>query len=334
VGTGPFMIEKWTRGQELILTKNKNYYAAGLPKLDKVNVKLGIADNLQVMMFQRGELDLVEPISSPDYLKVESDPRLKSCYASVVGPRLNYIGMNTEMPPFNNKLVRQALNYGVDKQKLVKIGNGRAEVMKGVIPPWIPGHDAAMQPYPYDPEKAKQLLAQAGSPGGFEVDMLVPEYRDNPQIAASVQADLAKIGVKLNLRQQAYPVFRQTIKERGKTAIFALQWGTDYPDPQNVPSTLLKGSMAGQQNFTWYNNPTVNNLLDQADTTVDPKKRMALYQEAEKIIHEDAPWVFCIYAKVDGLKSPQLKEPSGSFGRVPIETMEYHHFDGVAKVTN
>jgi len=216
----------------------------------------------------------------------------------------------------------------------LRLENGRAEVMRGVIPPWVPGYNDSIQPYPYDPEKAKHLLSQAGYPNGFEVDMLVPDYRDIPQIAASVQADLSKIGIKLNLRQQSYPVFRQTIRERGKTAIFALQWGTDFPDAQNVISTLLKGSMAGQQNFTWYNNPTVNHLLDQADTTVDSKKRLDLYQQADKMIHEDAPWIFCFYLKADAIKSPQLKDTPDSFGRVPAEVTEYDHFDAVAKVSN
>jgi oligopeptide transport system substrate-binding protein len=332
VGAGPFMLEKWTKGQEMVFVRNKNYYLRGLPKVDAVNVKLGVADNLQVMMFQRGELDMIGPISSADYLKVENDPKLKSGYYSHVGPKLYYIGMNVEMPPFDKKLVRQALNYGVDKQKLLKLENGRAEVMKGVTPPWVPGFDASIQSYPYDMEKAKQLLAQAGFANGFEIDMLVPDYRDIPQIAASVQADLSKIGVKLNLRQQSYPVFRQTVKERGKAAIFALQWSTDFPDPQNVLSTVLKGSMAGQQNFTWYNNPTVNSLLDQADGMMDPKKRIDLYQQADRIVHDDAPWIFCFYLKADALKSSQLRDTPDSYGRVPAEVTEYDHFDAVAKV--
>jgi oligopeptide transport system substrate-binding protein len=334
VAAGPWILEKWTRGQELVLARNKNYYQAGLPKIDRVNVKLGIADNLQVMMFQRGELDMVGPISSADYLKVESDPKLKSCYYSHVGPKLYYIGMNVEVTPFNNKLVRQALNYGVDKEKLLKLENGRAEMMRGVTPPWVPGFDASIQPYPYDPEKAKQLLTQAGYPNGFELDMLVPDYRDLPQIAASAQADLSKIGVKLNLRQQSYAVFRQAIKERGKAAIFPLQWATDFPDAQNVLSTVLKGSMSGQQNFTWYNNPNVNTLLDQADGMMDPKKRSDLYQQADKIVHEEAPWIFCFYLKADALKSTQLRDTPDSFGRVPAEVTQYDHFDGVAKVSN
>lgn len=331
VGSGPFMLEKWTRGQQLLLTRNKNYYLAGLPKIDRVDVKLGIADNLQVMMLQRGELDMVGPISSADFLKVEADPKLKSGYYSHVGPRMYYIGMNVEMAPFNNKLVRQAMNYGVDKQKLVRLQNGRGEIMKGVVPPWVPGFDDSIQPYPYDAAKAKDLLTQAGYPNGFEIDMLVPDYRDLPQIAASVQADLLKIGVKLNLRQQAYAVFRQSVRERGKVAIFPLQWSTDFPDPQNVISTILKGSMAGQQNFTFYNNPAVDKLLDQADATIDPKRRTELYQQADKIVHEDAPWIFGFYLKADALKSAKLKETSDSYGRVPAEVTEYDHFDAVTK---
>ena len=325
------MLEKWTRGQQLLLTRNKNYYLAGLPKIDRVDVKLGIADNLQVMMLQRGELDMVGPISSADFLKVEADPKLKSGYYSHVGPRMYYIGMNVEMAPFNNKLVRQAMNYGVDKQKLVRLQNGRGEIMKGVVPPWVPGFDDSIQPYPYDAAKAKDLLTQAGYPNGFEIDMLVPDYRDLPQIAASVQADLLKIGVKLNLRQQAYAVFRQSVRERGKVAIFPLQWSTDFPDPQNVISTILKGSMAGQQNFTFYNNPAVDKLLDQADAAIDPKRRTELYQQADKIVHEDAPWIFGFYLKADALKSAKLKETSDSYGRVPAEVTEYDHFDAVTK---
>jgi ABC-type transport system substrate-binding protein len=331
VGAGPFVMEHWTRGQELVLVKNPHYYLKGLPKLDSVVIKLGISDNLQMMMFQKGELDMVGPISAPDYLKVQDDPKLKACYYSTPGPKLYYLGMNVEIPPFDNKLVRQAFNFGVDKDKLVQLENGRAQVMGGAIPPWVSGYDAKLSPYPYDPKKAKELLAQAGFPNGFEVDMLVPEYRDIPQIAASVQIDLAKIGVKLNLRQQAYPVFRQTVKQKGKVAFFALQWGTDFPDPENVLSLLFNGAYAGQQNFTWFNDTEINKLLDNADVELDPAKRMALYQQADKKIHEDAPWVFLFYAKADAVKSPLLVPPADAFGRIPVQVTEYNHYDAVAK---
>ncbi len=331
LGSGPFVLDKWNRGQELVLKKNTQYYLKGLPKLNEVDFKLGVAENLQMMMFQKGELDLVAPISSADYAKVQNDPQLKNDYFSVTGPRLFYIGMNVEVHPFDNKLVRQALNYAVNKEKLVQLENGRGVVMQGVIPPWLPGYDKDVQPYPYDPGKAKKLLTEAGYPQGFEIDMFVPDYFDQPKIAAAVQSDLANIGVKVNIKQQSYPVFRQTVKEKGKVPMFALQWATDFPDPQNVLSMLFHGSRAGQQNFTWYNNPTVNNLLDEADGTMDKNKRMELYRQAENIIHDDAPWIFGFYGVADAVKSPKL-QPAADFGRIPLEPNLYDHFDGVSKL--
>ena len=332
VGAGPFVLEKWDRGQKLVLSKNLKYYREGLPYLDKVDFKIGTSNNLQMMMLQKGEIDLVWPVSSSDYTKVMNDPQLKSNYYSITGYRLFYIGMNTDIPPFNDKLVRQALNYAVNKERLVQLANGRGVVMKGVIPPWVSGYNDNVKPYPYDPEKAKQLLDKAGFPKGFETDMLVPDYFDQPKIAAAVQNDLEKIGVKVNLRQQSYPVFRQTVKERGKVPMFALQWATDFPDPQNVASMLFHGSRSGQQNFTWYNNPTVNKLLDEADMTMDTAKRTELYRQAENIIHEDAPWIFEFYNVSDGLKSPKLKTVEGGLGRLPVGPNEYNHLDEAWKL--
>ena len=332
LGAGPFALSKWDRGKDLILQKNTHYYLQGLPKLDKVDFKLGVAENLQMMMFQKGELDLVAPISSADYAMVQNDPQLKKDYFSVTGPRLFYVGMNVDVPPFNNKLVRQALNYAVNKEKLIQLENGRGVVMQGVIPPWLPGYDKNLQPYPYDPEKAKKLLAEAGYPQGFETDLLVPDYFDQPNIAIAIQSDLANVGVKVNIRQQSYPIFRQTVKEKGKVSMFLLQWATDFPDPENVLSMLFNGSHAGQQNFTWYNNPTVNSLLDEADGTMDKTKRMGLYQQAEDIIHDDAPWIFEFYGVADAVKSPKLQPANDSFGRIPWEPNEFNHFDGVSKL--
>lgn len=331
LGAGPYMLEKWTRGQELVMTKNPNYYLTGLPKINNVNVKLGVADNVKLMMVQQGDLDLVAPVQSADYPTVQNDPNLKSNYHSKEGPRLYYLGMNVEMKPFDNRLVRQAMNYAINKDNLVQLLNGRAQIMGGTIPPWVPGYDESLKPYPYDPEKAKQLLAEGGYPNGFPIDLLVPEYFDNPKIGQAVQTDLAKVGVKVSITQQTMPVFTATVKQKGKVAMFLRQWTTDFPDAQNVLSMMFHGSKAGSANLTWYNNPDVNKLLDEADSTMDQTKRIDLYRQADRIIHDDAPWVFEVYAKADGVMSPRLQPTPDSFGRVPVEGMEFHHFDAVVK---
>lgn len=329
VGAGPFVLEKWTRGQELVLARNPKYYREGMPYLDKIHFKLGVSDNLQMMMLQKGEIDLIAPVASSDYASVMADPKLKSNYLSAPGPRVFYIGMNVEITPFDNKLVRQALNYAVDKERLIQLQNGRGEIMKGIMPPWVKGYDESVRPYPYDPEKARQLLAQAGFPNGFETDFYVPDFMGQPKIAASVQSDLEKVGVKLNIKQQSYPIFRQTVKERRKVPIFALQWATDFYDPQNILSMLLSGSTAGQQNFSWYNNPNVNKLIEEADRTMDPAKRTELYRQAQNQIWEDAPWIFEFYGIADAVKSPKVKPDVAVFYRLPTE---YQHFDEVWKL--
>ena len=329
VGAGPFVLEKWTRSQELVLARNPKYYRSGLPYLDKVNFKLGVSENVQMMMLQKGDIDLIAPVDSADFTKVMSDPVLKNNYLSAPGPRVFYVGMNVEMPPFNNKLVRQALNYAVDKERLVQLQNGRGVVMKGVLPPWINGYDESVKPYPHDPEKAKQLLSQAGFPNGFETDLYVPDFMGQPKIAASVQSDLEKVGVKVNIKQQSYPVFRQTVSQKGKVPLFTLQWATDFPDPQNIMSMLFSGATAGQQNFTWFNNQEVNKLLNEADVTLDAAKRTALYRQAQAIIWDEAPWIFEFYGVADAVKSPKVKPDTAVFYRLPTE---YQHFDEVYKL--
>lgn len=328
VGSGPFVAKEWKSGQLLRAERNPNYYRKGLPYLDEVVFKIGVALETQALMVQKGEVDVMWPVPASLFAKIESDPTLKQAYTSAPGPRIFYVGMNVEMPPFDDKRVRQAFNYAVDKKRIVQLMNGRGSVMGGVIPPWVPGYSESIAPYPYDPERAKAMLAEAGHGGGLTIDMLVPVFLDQPKIAAQVQSDLAKVGVKVNIRQESYPVFLQTTRQRKRVQMFALQWGTDFPDASNV-MLLFKGENAGKQNRTWFNHPQVNKLIAEGDSTLDPQRRASLYLEAQKIIREEAPWIFEFYGNSDALRSPQLKADIPLFFGIP---MEYRNFDEVWKV--
>jgi ABC-type transport system substrate-binding protein len=232
------------------------------------------------------------------------------------GPRIYYAGMNVNLPPFNQKLVRQALNYAVDKDRILQIINGRGIKMGSTLPPWMPGHDEKIKPYAYDVNKAKELLKKAGLEKGFSADLLVPDYAYQPQVAAQVQADLAKVGVTVNYQVQPLATVRTQLRTPNKVPFFLLQWGTDFPDPSNVISTLFNG--ASGLNFAYFKNPKVDELIAKADVEKDAKKRLALYNQADKIIVEEAPWIFLFYGISDGLKSAKVFPNDPSFFVDPL----------------
>ncbi len=309
VGCGPYRLTKWEPGVRIRVERFDRFYDSSRGKVNVVEQRFGVPDYMQLMMFERGQID-VSGIPMTDFERITRDPRFKPMLRSIDENAVYYASMNCEIPPFDKKAVRQAFNYAIDRQRIYQLQVGTIKVAQGVLPPGMPGYDPTMPSYAYDPERAKALLAKAGFPEGLEVEMTTRDRPAERRIAESMQADLAKVGVKCSVRSITFPQWLDLAGARGKMPFTINAWFQDYPDPSNFLDILLNGRRITDEhceNRSFYNNPTVTRLLDQAAQMTDAKARLALYGKIERLVVDDAPWIFLYYPTRYVLVQPWVK---------------------------
>ena len=215
---------------------------------------------------------------------------------------VGYLGFNVTKKPFNNVKVRQALNYAVDKQALINaFYAGKGIPAKNPMPPSIPGYNNDIQPYKYDPAKAKELLKEAGYPNGFSTELwAMPNprpYMPAPQkIAEAIQADFKKVGVNAKIVTMEWSTYLEKVA-KGDSPMYMLGWTGDNGDADNFFYTLLDKDSIGSNNYSYYSNDKLHKILIQAQSETDESKRNALYKQAQVIIHNDAPWIPLVHSQ-------------------------------------
>jgi len=308
VGTGPF---RWvaSASETIVLAANENYFR-GRPWLDSLEFPVIVDENDRFNEFLAGRLSQVDvPDSQYRNVKQNRDLSQRLLESNLWGT--NYLGMNIKTPPFDDKLVRKAFNYAIDRETIVKLVlNDRAQVARGVLPPGIPGHDPGAAGYSYDIDKARDYLAQAGYPGGKGFPEIVLQYnRDSihSRTAEFVLANLRDIGISCSVREVEFGEHLSSI-EAGRAPFFRMGWTVDYPDPDSFLHTLFHSSNIGTgYNFCGFNDPVVDGLLDKARFETEMSERVELYQQAEKLIVEEAPWVYMYFYTVHILYQPQVR---------------------------
>ncbi len=311
VGTGPFTFVRWEPGKEIVLQANEQYYE-GRPFLDTVVFTIGGTFEAKFADFLQGNLEEAL-IPSAKTGEVRTDPQYRK-FQRVRKPTLSllYIGFHTQHKPFDDKRVRQAFNYAVNKEVIVhditRMGSLPAT---GALPPGMPGHDPDLPGYDYDPAKAKRLLAEAGYPNGagFPVVQLWTASKAESTRAelAAYQADLAALGVQLDIRfEHDWPTFLKLL-EQGQLSMFRLSWSSRIPDSDDALWHLLHSSSQKVSNFMFYSNPRVDALLAQARKELDYTQRIALYRQVEHIVMDDAPWIPQHYHVFEHIYQPYVK---------------------------
>ena len=293
VGSGRYKFESWERGSRLVLRRNDDYWGdKGKPQ---TLVYRGIAEaNARVTELLTGGVDLILPIP-PDFVA-----RLEKTAGITVhkktGLTVWYVGFNVEKKPFTDRRVRQAFNHAVNKDAIVR------DILKGTgiaaVGPLLPGtwaFEPNVRKYAYDPAAARKLLAEAGYPNGLEVDFWMPESGSGMQapveMSTVIQANLAAIGVKASLKTFEWGSYLGKIRAEAP-AMFALSWFLKSEDPDLSMYPLFFSKNQPLPNRSNYNNPEVDQLLVQARQVADRGKRAELYRKAQRLIVEDAPWVF------------------------------------------
>jgi oligopeptide transport system substrate-binding protein len=193
LGTGPFMFESWTPGQEIVLSRNPNYRDAAHVWLDGIKFELADTAQSAFLKLQRGDVDVLgNNVPPANVLSVMNSPEWKPyVYREPVIGTI-YLFLNVQFPPLDNVTVRQAISWAIDRDKLVKLLTGEAQPLYQVYPPGMPGYQADKKWYGYDPAKAKQLLAQAGFANGFKTTLYTDNVDPYPKLFQSIQNDLAR----------------------------------------------------------------------------------------------------------------------------------------------
>lgn len=299
-GCGPFKLQQWVHDGWLTLVKNPDYFRPGLPQCERIEAQFGLSSSLQIMLFEQGSLDIL-PITDafpPDFLRLTSDPRWKGDVLHAPMMDVRYLCLNTGMKPFTDVRVRRAMNYAIDRDRIVGFLTGRATKARGALPPGMPGFNPRLFQYPHDPAKARALLKEAGFKDNPDAPIALNYPTNEPwyaKAALSIQADLKRVGVSVALRPLTYGDLKALAGTRGKSPSALMGWVQDFPDPANFLDVLFnKKSITdtASVNRAFYSNPKVNALLDAAGIETNRAKRLKMYQAAEALIVADAPWVF------------------------------------------
>src|SRR5205823_3092114 len=196
VGAGPYRLVQWSRGRSLELAR----VTPQATHPQKIHLDLAIPDTTQMARFQTGAVDATSSVPAADLPQLMADPKWSDRLATAVVNQTWYMGMNTRRPPFDDARVRQAVNYAVDREKQAHLA-GAGQAANQILPPQMPGYDPNYRPYPRDPQKARDLLAQAGHPGGVDATMLIVAEEPWRRRAQGLQADLQEAGIRLHLQE-------------------------------------------------------------------------------------------------------------------------------------
>ena len=310
-GTGPFRFAEWRSNEAVVVEANADYWD-GAPELQAVVFRPITDANTRTAEMLAGGIDLMVEVPPVALSEFQDDS-----YAvhEQAGPHVWFLILNAKEGPFADRRVRQAANYAVNKSALVsEVLEGTAEVAAGPTPPafaWA--YNESLEPYPYDPDKARELIAEAGADGA-ELTFYVTEggsgMLDPIAMGTAIQADLEAVGFDVTIETYEWNTFLGEVNPglEGKADMAEMAWMTN--DPDTLPFLALRTEAwpdKGGFNSGYYSNPKVDELLEAARVATDQEERARLYKEMQTIVQEDAPWVFVANWKQNAVTSDQVE---------------------------
>ena len=311
IGTGPFQFKIWEENVKLILRKNPNYHEKDsqgkrLPYLESIAITFLPDKQSGFMQFIQGKIDMISGLD-PSYKDelLQPNGKLQEKYQDKIkmltGPYLNteYLGFNMNDPLMSDIRIRQALNHGFDRTKLVAyLRNGMGDgKVNGMIPNGLPGFQPAKDPL-YNPTKAKELINQVKKNRKLPIEITLSTNNTYLDIAEYLQREWERLGIKVKIDVMPPSTLRQAIATN-KLSFFRGSWIADYPDAENYLSLFYsKNFTPNGPNYTHFKNSTFDNLYQQALNTVDDEKRTELYQQMDAITAQQVPVIILFYDKV------------------------------------
>jgi peptide/nickel transport system substrate-binding protein len=316
-GTGPYILKDWKPGDRIVYTKNPNYWGKTTGNIDQLVLRTIKDTSARLAELRAGTVDLTVNLNPDDYVAIKADSKLKA----VLQPSFNvgYVAFNLGLKPFDNLKVRQAVSQAINKKEIVaSFWKGLGETNGSFLPSTFSDfRSPKVKDYVYNPEAAKKLLAEAGFPNGFETDFwympVSRAYFPTPKpIAEAIAADLAQIGIKLNLKTEDWGTYLED-RKKNKFPMFLLGWGGDYGDADNFYTPHFGPGAVDDVN---YRNQKVFDLLEKAQKLTNRKAKVPIYQQVEEILFNDIvrmPFVHsqplaATKATVEGFKPSPLGE--------------------------
>jgi peptide/nickel transport system substrate-binding protein len=300
IGTGPYVLDAWTPGEHLVLVRNQSYWGDA-PYFDKVTFRPVPDATVRTTELRSGGADIITQVPIEEIARVEEADAQVVRILSVQSMRIH---LNAGTQPFDDVRVRQAINYAIDRQTILEtILEGAGQLMNSPSGPTILGYNADIEPYPYDPEKAKTLLAEAGYADGVDIQLQITDgrYVRDRAIGEAITAQLAEVGIRVDAKFSEFSQWLKVFNQEGNGFMVISQ--------EDSVITLMGPNFAStSQSFKRYGyaNPAVDELIEKAAVTLDEEERRAIYAELNQVLHDDAPWVFMwnpedIYGAVNSL---------------------------------
>jgi ABC-type dipeptide/oligopeptide/nickel transport system permease subunit/ABC-type transport system substrate-binding protein len=315
-GAGPFRITSFDPEAGIHLARHDGYYAPGKPYLDAISWTTSMRPATQRYAFERGELDYLRELSSPDTALFRADPAWSRRGRWVTKRSTTAIFLNTEVAPFDRRAVRRAVGLAIDP-KVLELVRPDVEATDRVIPPSIPGPARTPLRAP-DLDAARALMREAGlafdpatGQGGWPlpIDYVVPPETFEQQAAEIYQQQLAKIGLRVRLRLLPFASYLAEIGRRRTAPMGWTGWNADYPDASNFFEPFASEAIRdeGSQNYSFLASKELDDVVARARTTLAPQARIALYAKAETIVRDEAAWLPVYHARALELWHPYVR---------------------------
>ncbi len=294
-GTGPFRFVEWVKDDHITLERNPEYWG-GKAHLDRVVFRTIPENTVRFLALEEGSIQGLDGLNTDLAKRVAVEKKQELLMQP--GMNVGYLAMNMDKPPFDNKDVRLAINHAINRDGIVQgLYGGFGTPAINPMPPTLWGFNRNIKPYAYDPAKARQLLAQAGFPNGFKTVLWAmngprPYMPDPLKIAEAIQSDLKAVGITAELHTVEWGTYLDQT-QHGKHEMCLMGWTGDNGDPDNFLYVLLdkEATRLPAQNVAFYRSDPLHELLVKAQEESNVATRTALYEQAQQIVHEDAPWV-------------------------------------------
>jgi peptide/nickel transport system substrate-binding protein len=288
IGTGPYKLEAWEKGSQIVLTANEDYWGDA-PGIPTVVFRWSEESAQRLVELQSGGVDGIDNVGTEDFETVSGDSNLQLIEREPLN--VFYLGFNVDKPPFDNEQLRQAIGYAVDKDRIIENFYPEGSIAADqFLPPGIPQYQDGAETFTYDPDRARELLAEAGYPNG--VDLGVLSYRATvrgylpqpPQVASDIRDQLAQVGITVALDEQEEGAFIDNANT-GALSFYMLGWGADFPDATNFWDFHF-GVGASPQFGTGFDD--MHEVLTEAGSTIDEGERGDLYAQANELLFQHA----------------------------------------------
>jgi ABC-type transport system substrate-binding protein len=320
-GAGPFKLPPggWQRGTSLRLTRHEGYFRAGVPYLDAVEWTFNVQVAAQRFRFEDGKLDILRDMTQADQARFTADRRWTALGSAEADRNVQGESMNTRIAPFDNVEIRRAVSAAIDREHYKALKPAYMTVLTQLLPPGVPGYDPAVQGQRYDYPAALDHMRKAGyaydpvtGVGGWPRPIVYPLYDQGLLVftAQLLQQDLAKIGLRIELKLVSWPAFLAMQQRMGAVAMSQANWEMDYPDPSSLFDPLFKTDAIGPEssyNTAFYSNPHFDDLVGYARRETDARKRSALYREANELLCDEAPWAFAYAYHFYDVRQPYVR---------------------------